>query len=215
MKQRVTSWFDILSSMMLSVLFVVCSLGCSGESDIDIVPGGIDFRPGDIVLRRGSGIASRVVMVADGSGAYSHIGIVAFSGGKAVVVHAVPGEPDYKGDEDRVKKETIGRFFSSINAEAGRVLRCRDSVVALHASQVALGKFKDHTLFDHDYDVNDTTRMYCSELVCYAYRKAGLELVEGGRHVVNLPGLKLDHVVFPSDFLRSRHLVTVAAFAKH
>ena len=201
--------------MMLLALFVVCASGCSVDSDIPIVPGDIDFRPGDIVLRRGSGIASRVVMAADGSGAYSHIGVVAFSGGKVVVVHAVPGEPDHEGDEDRVKQDPIERFFSSINAEAGRVLRCRDSAIALRASQVALGKLKAHTLFDHDYDVYDTTRMYCSELVGYAYRKAGLELVGEGRHVVNLPGLKLDHVVFPSDFLRSRHLVTVAAFAKH
>ena len=108
----------------------------------------------------------------------------------------------------------MDKFYSSTNAEAGRVLRCRDTVISSRAALFSHAKFNNHILFDHDYNDSDTSRMYCSELIEYAYNKAGLSLVGKGKHSINMPGLKLQHVIFPSDFLRSSHLITVAAFTK-
>ena len=44
---------------------------------------------------------SQAVLLAEKDGAYSHTGIVVDSAGVLMIVHAVPGEPDFEGDEDR------------------------------------------------------------------------------------------------------------------
>lgn len=169
---------------------------------------------GDIVLRRGCGITSRMVMAADGGSGYSHVGIVAIVEGIPMVVHAVPDEPDHPEDVDRVKIEPIERFFSQANAEAGRILRQHDRTASAKAAKAAMRICKQRTLFDHDYNEDDTARMYCSELVAHAYRCAGKELPGTPRHSISLPGLKLKSVIFPSDFMHIKSVATVSAFAK-
>lgn len=151
-------------------------------------------------------------MLADNGGTYSHVGIVADSAGVPVIVHAVPDEPDFPGDSDRVKMERPDKFFSSVNAGAGRVMRIADSGVAARASRVAVAVYMRGTGFDHDYDEADTVRMYCCELVEHAYSEAGMPLTGGRRHNVDLPGLRYRNVIYPSDFIRSSALRTVSEF---
>ena len=71
-----------------------------------------DFREGDLLFRRGEGVASHFVLIADKGGVYSHIGILVKDSGNWKVVHAVPGEPDYENEPDRVKMEPVERFFN-------------------------------------------------------------------------------------------------------
>lgn len=193
---------------------ITCLLlsSCNAERPSTIFPGSIALRPGDIVLRRGCGLTSRVVLMADRNGAFSHVGIVADSAGTLMVVHAVPGEPDFKGDEDRVKMETPQKFYDPINAGTGCVLRCGDSIAAAKAARAAMQVYRRGTLFDHDYDSRDTARMYCSELVLFAYSRAGQPLKTGPRHSFNLPGMRIDSVTLPSDFLASPQLRRIAGF---
>ena len=73
--------------------------------------------------------------------------------------------------------------------------------------------YQKHTLFDHNYDEGDTTRMYCTELVTYAYRMAGYELIGKERHNVNLPFLKVE-CIFPSDIYSSEFLESIIMFHK-
>ena len=68
-----------------------------------------------------------------------------------------------------------------------------------------------HTLFDHGYDDSDTTRMYCTELVVHAFRKAGVELVGTEKHYVDIPMLKVE-CLFPSDILSSDFLKSIYKF---
>ena len=100
---------------------------CTGtEGERCIMPDSTmrECREGDIVLRKGTGMTSRIVCAAEGSEDYSHCGIVARAAdGRLVVVHAVPDEPDFEGDPDRVKSEPIESFFSHIKAQRGRILR--------------------------------------------------------------------------------------------
>ena len=207
-----TMSFSCLVLCALSCILVM--VGCMENDDTTILPDNVRLRPGDMVLRMGNGLASHAVLMADGGGTYSHIGIAVDSAGTLMIVHAVPGEPDYPGDEDRVKMESPQRFYAAVNAVTGRILRFPDSVTARRAAQAAMGVYRRHTLFDHDYDASDTTQMYCCELVEFAYCKAGHPLVGKGIHQVNLPGLKIRDVIFPSDFIRSPELATVAAFGK-
>ena len=178
-----------------------------------IMPIDVELREGDIVFRRGGGMTSHIVLAADRDGNYSHVGIVAMdSTCRAMVVHAVPGEPDFEGDPDRVKMDAPERFFSSEFTSIGEVCRVADAAVARRAAQVALAVFKRRTLFDHEYDDRDTTRMYCTELIVYAYLRAGLALVGNERHEVYLPPMVTADCIFPSDIRNSKHLERVVIF---
>ena len=168
------------------------------------------LKEGDIVMRRGTGVASRAVTVADGGSDFSHCGIVVYHRGKPMIVHAVPDEPDFEGDVDRVKMESAERFFSSLNSSKGCVLRCNSRKVAQASANIAKEIFHRGILFDHDYNDMDTTEMYCSELVVYAYKKAGKMIIDNERHDVNMPGLHFRHVIFPSDLLKSKELKRIA-----
>lgn len=195
-----------------AVLAVTLAAGCSADRPETIFPPGTEVRPGDILLRRGDGMASRVVLFADGAGEYSHVGIAADSAGVTVVVHAVPGEPRYPGEPDMVRMEPVGAFYSRMRASRGCVMRCADSLKARRAAAAAVEVCRRGTLFDHDYDSNDTTAVYCSELVERVCRRAGMRLVLPPRHNVSIPGLSLRGVIMPSDFRRSPSLRVVAEF---
>jgi len=137
------------------IVVALCSLtGCGydGDRQTTILPDSIRLCPGDVVLRRGFGFTSHAVLVADRGGGYSHVGIVVDSAGAMMVVHAVPDEPDYDGDADRVKMDIPTRFYAPENAETGRVMRCKDSTAAARAALVAMRVYARGTLFDHDYD---------------------------------------------------------------
>lgn len=200
----------LLPALLLAVLSVAA---CCRQTARSILPEGLALREGDLVFRRGNGIMSHAVLAADSRGSYSHVGIVVDSGGVMMVVHAVPGEPDYPGDPDRVKMDTPERFFSSVNAASGVVKRLRgDTLPAVSAARNAVQAYRQGTLFDHDYDDTDTTRMYCCELVVHAYASAGVMLVGQRRHEFRLPGIGVIRCVLPSDICNSGRLCTIAAF---
>ena len=203
-------WSGIL---LLSIFFSL--LSCKSEvaegNHRSIMPRDCQLRAGDVVFRRGGSIISHSVVLLDAHGQYSHVGIVVDSAGVPMIVHAVPGEPDFDGDVDRVKMETPESFFDVQRASRGEVCRVKDSLVAARAAEVARQIYDRHTLFDHDYDVNDTTRMYCTELVIYAYKRQGIELAKGEAEHVELPGFKVD-CYFPSQVYESPYLHSVVKF---
>ena len=134
-------------------LLTATLISCNDKKDLTIFPAGCELKTGDIVFRRGGGISSHAVMMADRNGRYSHVGIVVDSAGKKMIVHAVPDEPDFEGDPDRVKMETPEKFFSPINANAGEVKRLKgDTIIPLKAAEYAMQTYRRNTLFDHDYD---------------------------------------------------------------
>ena len=202
-----------MKTLFTIITATIMLASCGEKEQRSILPEGCELRAGDVVFRRGSGLTSRAVLAADRYGAYSHIGIVVDSCGVMMVVHAVPGEPDYEGDPDRVKMETPEKFFISVNASKGEVRRFRgDPAVAEAAARCALSLYERGVLFDHDYDDADTTKMYCCELVEHSYRSAGRPLVGGARHSFSLPGLKPMRCILPSDLRGSDELELIVSF---
>jgi len=185
---------------------------CTEKQDSSILPSDCPLKAGDVVLRRGSGLLSHAVLMAEGNrGVYSHVGIVVDSAGVMMIVHAVPDEPDYEGDPDRVKMESPESFFRSIRAQRGEVLRYRDSSVAQEAAGFAVEVYRRHTLFDHDYNDDDTTAMYCTELVLHAYAKTGHALGGIEHHRLQFPGLDVN-CVLPSDILENKDFISIISF---
>ena len=204
----------------MTVHQVICFWGCllfasciQSEKPKSILPDDCQLKTGDVVFRRGGGLTSHVVLAADVNGNYSHLGIVVDSAGVKMVVHAVPGEPDYDGDEDRVKMDTPEQFFSTALTTIGEVCRPKDTIIGRKAAEVAMRQYRKHVLFDHDYNDMDTTKMYCTELVAYAYRMAGYELIGKERHKVDLPFLKVE-CIFPSDIYSSDFYKSIIMFHK-
>ena len=192
----------------LAMILVSCG---EREEEHSILPEDFALRAGDVVFRRGEGITSRVVLATDANGNYSHVGIVVDYAERRMIVHAVPGEPDFDGDVDRVKMDTPEKFFSYKNASKGEVCRTGDSSTAQRAADVALRIYRRGTLFDDKFDDQDTSKMYCTELIVYAYRHACIDLTEGRRHKIDLPIIKAA-CILPSDIYASRHLKPMIKF---
>ena len=198
------------------MLLCTLAMACGDNSDDKtgtLLPSGLQLHAGDVVLRLGNSVASHAVTALDSKGEYSHTGIVVDSCGVMMVVHAVPDEPDYEGDPDRVKMETPEEFFATSRALSGEILRPTDSVAASRAAAAALETYHRHTLFDHRYDDHDTVSMYCTELVTHAYRQAGVELVGEERHHISTPWMDVQ-CFFPSDLLRSPFLKSVCLISQ-
>lgn len=199
-------------TLLAKILTALIITSCGVKTERTLFPEDLILEPGDIVLRCGSGITSRAVLFADGGGSYSHVGIVADSAGVMMIVHAVPDEHNNSSDVDRVKMDTPEDFFSNIRTSNGRIMRYQDCETAAKAATEAYMIYKRGTLFDHDYDDRDTTKMYCCELVEYAYQKVGMTVVDTMRHDINLPVFSFDHVILPSDFVNSKYLRTIITF---
>ena len=157
--------------MLTTILTFALLASCSENGFVSILPADCRLKAGDLVFRRGNGLASHAVLMVDKRGGYSHVGIVVDSCGTMMVVHAVPDEPDFEGDVDRVKMETPEKFFLSMNAKIGEVKRLKgDTATAIRAARHAMEIYRRGTLFDHNYDDTDTTRMYCCELIEHVYK---------------------------------------------
>ena len=93
--------------LVVTIILSSCQRNVVTEDDVNawIEQVSPRLRQGDLVFRKGNGVAGHVVIMAGGSAeAYSHIGIVACKDDSSgwFVCHAVPGEPDCKGYIDRV-----------------------------------------------------------------------------------------------------------------
>ncbi len=198
--------------MLTTILTVTLLVSCSETGFVSILPANCRLKAGDLVFRRGNGLASHAVLMMDRRGGYSHVGIVVDSCGTMMVVHAVPDEPDFEGDVDRVKMETPEKFFHSVNARTGEVKRLRgDTATAARAARHAVEIYRRGTLFDHEYDDSDTSSMYCCELIEHVYKNAGLTIAGSTRHDIRLPGLKLK-CILPSDLCDSEKFERIIYF---
>lgn len=167
------------------------------------------LQQGDIAFRRGEGFISEVVVYNDANGMYSHIGVIVKHNDSLKVVHAVPGEPDFKGDFDRVKLEPIESFFSPSRALRGEIMRISltDSMRYI-INNIALEKAHQKIKFDHDYNVNDTTKLYCTELVQLIFSHMDIDLAEDRSTAINIPGMS-ENYIMPSDIYKNKKLISV------
>lgn len=192
-----------------AVTLLLLCLGCGrGGLRTPAEPVRVDttlMRSGDLLFRMGLEGASRVVTVV-GGGDFSHVGLAFRLNGRWMVVHAVPNEAP-PGEEDRVKCEPIDSFFAPERACRGALRRvlCPDEMAERVARQ-AYGLFLKRVGFDHDYDLDDTTRFYCTEMVWQLYRREGIDLAEDRRHQLVVPG-KTSEYIFPEDLWKSRYLL--------
>lgn len=191
--------------ILKTLLFLLICTGCSENNREINIPVNI-LKDGDIVFRRGTGLTSQVVIRVDDKGIYSHLGIIKFIEGKCCVIHAVPGEQDFEGDKDRIKIEPINSFFSWNKSTSGAIMRLNNSESASRrAAEHAYSLYKKNILFDHDYDIKDSTKMYCTELIDYVYKNEKIDLPEGRISKIRLPGFNGEYLL-PNDIADNKKL---------
>lgn len=196
-------------------LLGVCSLifmGCTGRQPAtkrDFGQLKAAFHEGDLLFRRGTGVVGHIVTTMDNDGAFSHVGIVVKSEGEWCVIHAVPHEPDFEGDFDRVKCESADSFLTRYPKADIGLYRPKVEPQALDiAINGALRQYEKRVPFDHDYDLADTTRLYCTEFVEYVFGLAGVSISEGRRTEVTVPTVAGEYIM-PSDLTKSTLLTPI------
>lgn len=113
------------------------------------------------------------------------------------VIHVVPGETDHDHPEERIKKETVAQFFAPGKSLSGAIFRY-DTVnsISVKAASKARELLERNILFDHRYNLEDSAEMYCTELIYFVYKNAGIDLTEGRRS--SYPGFRT-HFILPRD----------------
>lgn len=168
------------------------SVSCKRKPEVRHFPTR-EMMEGDLAFRCGRGVFSRAVTAAEDKGIYSHVGVVVREGDTWKIVHAVPGEREGRDDFDRVKKEDIAVFFAPGRAFRGCLVHTglTDSTAVGKIRADALSLVRDSVRFDHNYDLSDSSELYCTELVWLLYMRVGKDLSEGRRrsvHAISIDG---------------------------
>ncbi|MFI3286391.1 MAG: YiiX/YebB-like N1pC/P60 family cysteine hydrolase [Rikenellaceae bacterium] len=200
--------------LILFLLLISSSISSCQSSEDESIKRNITIKlhDGDIAFRRGLGVVSNAVVMMNNRATYSHCGIVVHHNGEWCVVHAVPYEGE-RLEDDKVYCEPIGEFYSSLKAHCGAIyhLERLDSVERQRVVSYARYHLDAKTLFDHDYNLEDDERLYCSELVWRAYLAVDCDLSQGRRTHVVLPPFKGVHIM-PADIELNDSLSLIYSF---
>lgn len=121
------------------------------------------------------------------------------------MIHATPTRSEIS-EGGSVKSEELKEFLSSNRITQAVLYRLREDAggLAEAAASAAQAYAARGTPFDHKFDLSISDALYCTELVWLAYRRAGVDLVDG------VPDGKT--ILLPSALRQSRHLEEIARF---
>lgn len=133
---------------------------------------------GDVILRRGYGMVSRMIATRlEGKYGISHCGVIIEREGELYVVHTVSSNVS---EIDGMQVHSIGEFVRQSQPQSIVVNRLVDRGAADLLAEGALDYLKAEMLFDHDFNIHDSTHLYCSEMIWRSLKnKAGIDLFEG------------------------------------
>lgn len=193
------------------IISILTMIQCSGPEQPKLSPKiPIEkLQAGDIAFRRGESIASEVVLYNDIDGRYSHVGLVVETDSGLMVAHSVPGETSTQETIDVIQIEHINHFFEPKVSVRGEIMRMNLDSVQRHLLNIlALKKVDDKVPFDHNYDLSDTTKLYCTELLQLLFKNIGIDLAQGRTTPINVPGLSNNYIM-PSDIYNNNNLKTI------
>lgn len=121
------------------------------------------LEPGDIILRRGSGLVSDMIsQVLSEPRDVSHCGIIAAHRGELWVVHSVSSSVS---DFDGMQAHRLQAFVGQSKPGSVVVSRLRTDRDRGPIAERAKGYLRRQVPFDHRFDLEDSTAIYCSELI--------------------------------------------------
>lgn len=163
-----------------------------------------DFHDGDLILRKGQSIESEIVDIADSKSNFSHIGIVKMVNNQPWIIHASPEST--KGDLDPYLFEQLSTFlaFSKSKRFAHYSLKPDYTELGKIATNYAYHEFEEEGTFDHEYNLLNSDRQYCSELVLNAYLASGIRLLTSEQAKITILG-KTREIILPSQLTKNRY----------
>lgn len=156
-----------------------------------------EFESGDLIFRSTQTIEGDTVRWL-GGGDYSHVGIINVEDGEVFVIHVVPSFPSV------VRKDTLQKFVSDIVDFA--VYRVQTSRERRRRAAFLAKSWVGKKPFDRDFSLQDSTKLYCTELVYYAYQNVGLDLVDGKYDIALLPIVGKKEVIYPKTIIDAGHV---------
>lgn len=129
------------------------------------------LKEGDIVMRRGHGFVSAVINELFQTGYnLSHCAVIAEENGKKNVIHTVSSELSGK---DGVQQEPLEQFVKeSVRGTFIAVRLKKKGFDATLPLSYVRNYLKQRVPFDDKFDLNDSSRLYCTELIYRAYLNA-------------------------------------------
>jgi uncharacterized protein YycO len=120
------------------------------------------LKDGDIILRRGFGMVSDLIVTTmNEEYDISHCAIIVKDNNHFKVIHTVSQS---LSEFDGVQSQTLSRFISDSKENSIIVVRLKgisDSSISQRAKYFLSKKLP----FDHDFDINDSSKLYCTELI--------------------------------------------------
>ncbi len=161
------------------------------------------LREGDIIFRRGISLVSNIVLETDSRSPYSHVGIIVVDSSKLFVVHAVPDESE--SGIDYIRKDPLNLFLRNDRASACAVFRYSNRAEARNASRISLKYYQSKILFDDEFDLLNSKKFYCTELIWRAYKDIGVDITDNVLDTLTVP-LGSNPFLLPGTLLRSKYL---------
>lgn len=127
-----------------------------------------EIREGDIVLRQGTGpFSAHIVRFMNEKNALSHCGIVVALNNRLCVVHSISAE---LSSIDGVQTQELADFFSDVADSNAAIVRPELNTEQRNTFvEYAKNYLSKHIPFDHLFDLKDTAKFSCTELVYFCY----------------------------------------------
>ncbi len=166
---------------------------------------------GDIIFRKGRSFVSQMVLQIDSRSPFSHVGIIMKNEDSVFVIHSVPDEDD--DGIDKVKIDDLKTFLLFDRASAISVYRLNNENVQ-SIKNIAVNYAKEKAIagipFDGGFDLSNDERLYCTELIWKAFKKGGIDLIEGNFDQLYTPFGKGPYIL-PSTLLESKYLYEITS----
>ncbi len=157
------------------------------------------------MFRASGDVISDAVRARSGSaGRFSHVGVVVTITGTPMVLDVSPFGTGHAG------LHTIAAFVDEQATVRVLVMRPRQPVVVRKLDRYAADIVRRRVSFDYAFDANDDSRLYCSELVYKALRKAGVSWADVQTQRMNVLLTGDRDVITPDALAHSVALTSVA-----
>ena len=168
-------FFVLLSTILLVVSFLYYKIFLDPENKksvfYHISPSEISkLKEGDIVLRRGFGMFSDgIVKVQNGKLQATHCAMLVIKNKTWQVIHALSSSVS---PVDGTQYQSFRTFLNESKSNSIVVVRFNSSKDTINNIVRTMEYYAEKTKpFDHDFDKQDTSKFYCSELFQHVFKK--------------------------------------------
>jgi len=170
--------------LFLSIAYFLCSCGGSVppnfSSNIDVVNKEMisaaenTIHTGDVIMRSGKDFTSyRIRELSDKDKTYSHAGIAYVTDTNVYIYHICPPDLDESKADTIMRFETLEQFVKPSKCFGFGIVRYKLNEDEINKSIVYLDSLKKKkTTFDYLFDLTNSDKMYCSEMIDNTFRYA-------------------------------------------